>query len=110
MIDLRSDTVTLPSDAMRTYMAKAPVGDDAYGEDPSVNLLEKECKELFQKEDALFVCVNGNRVKNAKFIVPEGNWQILFAPDSPELKKSYHENDRFELTPSTGIILVRKES
>jgi pullulanase len=62
------------------------------------------------KEDALFVCVNGNRVKNAKFIVPEGNWRILFAPDSPELNRSYQENDRFELTPSTGIILKRKES
>lgn len=55
MIDLRSDTVTKPSEEMRAYMAKAPVGDDAYGEDASVNLLQDYCKELFQKEDALFV-------------------------------------------------------
>ena len=55
MIDLRSDTVTKPSEDMRAYMAKAPVGDDAYGEDESVNLLQDYCKELFQKEDALFV-------------------------------------------------------
>lgn len=55
MIDLRSDTVTKPSEEMRAYMANAPVGDDAYGEDESVNLLQDYCKELFQKEDALFV-------------------------------------------------------
>lgn len=55
MIDLRSDTVTKPSKEMRAYMAEAPVGDDAYGEDESVNLLQDYCKNLFQKEDALFV-------------------------------------------------------
>jgi len=55
MIDLRSDTVTKPSDEMRAYMVEAPVGDDAYGEDGSVNRLQDYCKELFQKEDALFV-------------------------------------------------------
>lgn len=55
MIDLRSDTVTKPSEEMRAYMLEAPVGDDAYGEDESVNLLQDYCKELFQKEDALFV-------------------------------------------------------
>lgn len=55
MIDLRSDTVTKPSKEMRAYMADAPVGDDAYGEDESVNLLQDYCKKLFQKEDALFV-------------------------------------------------------
>lgn len=54
-IDLRSDTVTQPCASMRTYMSQAPVGDDAYGEDESVNLLQNYCKELFQKEDALFV-------------------------------------------------------
>ncbi|RMH03742.1 MAG: hypothetical protein D6704_12165, partial [Nitrospirae bacterium] len=41
MIDLRSDTVTQPSPAMRQVMAEAPVGDDVYGEDPSVNRLEE---------------------------------------------------------------------
>ena len=40
MIDLRSDTVTKPSSAMREAMAKAPVGDDVYGEDPTVRRLE----------------------------------------------------------------------
>jgi threonine aldolase len=54
-IDLRSDTVTLPSPGMRKAMAEAPVGDDQYGEDPSVNLLQERIAELLGKEAALFV-------------------------------------------------------
>ncbi|NQT51625.1 low-specificity L-threonine aldolase [bacterium] len=54
-IDLRSDTVTLPSDAMRQAMAAAPVGDDVQGEDPTINRLEEMCAELFGMEAALFV-------------------------------------------------------
>lgn len=55
MIDLRSDTVTKPSKAMREAMMNAEVGDDVYKEDPTVNRLEQYCAELFGKEDALFV-------------------------------------------------------
>lgn len=55
MIDLRSDTVTRPSDAMRLAMSRAEVGDDVYGDDPSVNLLEQEAAELSGKEAALFL-------------------------------------------------------
>ena len=55
MIDLRSDTVTLPSKEMKQFLFDAPLGDDVYGEDPSVNLLEKKVSDLFGKEDALFV-------------------------------------------------------
>jgi threonine aldolase len=54
-IDLRSDTVTRPSAAMRRAMAEAPVGDDQYGEDPSVNLLQERIAALTGKEAALFV-------------------------------------------------------
>src|SRR5579864_6714158 len=54
-VDLRSDTVTVPSQAMRAAMAAAPVGDDQYGEDPSVNLLQDKVAELLGKEAALFV-------------------------------------------------------
>jgi threonine aldolase len=54
-IDLRSDTVTLPSPGMRQAMAAAPVGDDQYGEDPSVNRLQEQIGELLGKEAALFV-------------------------------------------------------
>src|SRR5262249_11369672 len=54
-IDLRSDTVTLPSPEMRKAMAEAPVGDDQYGEDPSVNRLQDRIAEMLGKEAALFV-------------------------------------------------------
>src|SRR5437879_7610000 len=54
-IDLRSDTVTRPSPEMRQAMAEAPVGDDQYGEDPSVNRLQERIAELLGKEAALFV-------------------------------------------------------
>lgn len=55
MIDLRSDTVTQPTDAMRAAMAAAEVGDDVYGEDPTVNRLEAEAARRVGKEAALFV-------------------------------------------------------
>ena len=54
-IDLRSDTVTQPTDAMRAAMAAALVGDDQYGEDPSVNRLQERIAELLGKEAALLV-------------------------------------------------------
>jgi threonine aldolase len=55
MIDLRSDTVTKPTTAMRRAMAEAEVGDDVYAEDPTVNRLERRAAELLGKEAALFV-------------------------------------------------------
>lgn len=55
LIDLRSDTVTRPSPTMRAAMAAAEVGDDVYGEDPTVNMLERRAAEVFGREAALFV-------------------------------------------------------
>ena len=55
VVDLRSDTVTRPTAEMRQAMAAAEVGDDVYGEDPTVNKLEKRAAEIFGKEAALFV-------------------------------------------------------
>ncbi len=55
VIDLRSDTVTHPTPAMREAMAKAVVGDDVYGEDPTANRLEAEAAELLGKEAGLLV-------------------------------------------------------
>ncbi len=55
MIDLRSDTVTKPTEAMRKAMARAEVGDDVYGEDPTVNRLQDMAATMFGKKAALFV-------------------------------------------------------
>lgn len=54
-IDLRSDTVSLPTPEMRQAMFEAEVGDDVYGEDPTTLELEKKSALLFEKEAALFV-------------------------------------------------------
>jgi threonine aldolase len=54
-IDLRSDTVTRPTAGMRAAIAAAPVGDDQYGEDPTVNALQERTAELLAKEAALFL-------------------------------------------------------
>jgi threonine aldolase len=55
IVDLRSDTVTRPSAAMRRAMSEAEVGDDVYGEDPTVNRLQERAAEIFGREAALFV-------------------------------------------------------
>lgn len=55
MIDLRSDTVTLPTDEMRAAMARAEVGDDVYGEDPTINRLQEAAARAVGMEAALFV-------------------------------------------------------
>lgn len=55
IVDLRSDTVTKPTPEMRRAMAEAEVGDDVYGEDPTVNRLEQRTAEIFERPAALFV-------------------------------------------------------
>ena len=55
VVDLRSDTVTQPTPAMRKVMASAEVGDDVFGDDPSANLLQETIARLMGKERALFV-------------------------------------------------------
>lgn len=59
-IELRSDTFTLPTAGMREAMFSAPLGDDVFGEDPTVNALEEKVARLFNKEAALF-CVSGTQ-------------------------------------------------
>ena len=55
IIDLRSDTCSQPTDAMRDAMARAPVGDDVYGDDPTVKELEAEVAGVLGVEDAVYV-------------------------------------------------------
>ncbi len=85
MIDLRSDTVTRPSVAMRRAMADAEVGDDVFGDDPTVNRLQERACEVFEKEAALWVptgCM-GNEIavkvhtKPGQEIVTEDRGHIL---------------------------------
>lgn len=85
MIDLRSDTVTRPSDKMRAAMANAEVGDDVFGDDPTVNCLQERAGEVFEKEAALWVptgCM-GNEIavkvhtKPGQEIVTEDRGHIL---------------------------------
>ena len=73
-IDLRSDTVTRPTAGMREAMATADVGDDVYGEDPTVNALEAEVAALFGHEAALF-CPTGSMANQIalQLLVPPGN-------------------------------------
>src|SRR3712207_2309835 len=64
IVDLRSDTVTRPTPEMRRAMAEAEVGDDVFGDDPTVNSLQEYCAELLGKEAGLFVPTGsmGNQV------------------------------------------------
>jgi len=73
LVDLRSDTLTRPTPGMREAMAAAEVGDDVYGEDPSVNALEAEIAALFGHEAALF-CPSGTMANQIalQLLVPRG--------------------------------------
>ena len=78
MIDLRSDTVTRPTPAMRQAMAAAEVGDDVYGEDPTVNALEAEVAALFGHEAALFTPTGSMANQIAiQMLVPPGERAAL---------------------------------
>src|ERR1700735_4662500 len=87
MIDLRSDTVTRPTQPMREAMMRAPVGDDVFGDDPTVIALEQEIARITGKDSALFVTSGtmGNQLAIATqtrpgddVIVGEGAHPIFF--------------------------------
>lgn len=69
IIDLRSDTVSHPTPAMRKAMFEAEVGDDVYGEDPTVNALEIRVAKMFKKEAAIFLSTGtmGNAIAGESF-------------------------------------------
>jgi threonine aldolase len=81
-VDLRSDTVTKPSNAMRQSMAAAEVGDDVYGEDPTVNRLQSEVAKLLGKEAALFVPSGSMADQIAVNILTRPGDAVMTAPDS----------------------------
>ena len=82
IIDLRSDTVTQPTPEMREAMYRAELGDDVYGEDPTVNRLERMAAERMGKEAALFV-VSGTMGNLVALLTHcgRGNEVILAAPN-----------------------------
>jgi threonine aldolase len=73
-VDLRSDTVTKPTPAMREAMAAAEVGDDVYGEDPTVNRLQERAAGIFERDAALFVPTGsmGNLLAIKTWVQPGG--------------------------------------
>src|SRR3954452_15210499 len=73
LVDLRSDTVTRPTPGMRQALANAEVGDDVYGEDPTVNALEAHVAELLGHEAGLY-CPSGSMGKlvGGRAVVPAG--------------------------------------
>lgn len=82
MIDLRSDTVTLPTEQMRRAMFEAPLGDDVYGEDPTVNRLQELAAEMLGKEAAMLVPSGtmGNQVAIATHCQP--GTEVILEQDS----------------------------
>ena len=90
MIDLRSDTVTAPSLGMREAILNAKVGDDVYGDDPTVNSLEERIAELLGKEafDYSFNLVKNLSLKPTRILsVPNSALQLFLVESLPELGK-----------------------
>ena len=88
-IDLRSDTVTLPTPAMRQAMADAELGDDVYGEDPTVNQLEGESACLTGKPAALFV-PSGTMGNLASLLAHAGRGQEVIVGDEAPIFELQH--------------------
>ncbi len=85
-IDLRSDTVTVPTPAMRQAMANAEVGDDVFGDDPTVNRLEALAAEMAGKEAALFVA-SGTMGNLASLLAHAGRGRDVILGDESHI---YH--------------------
>ncbi|MYV99860.1 threonine aldolase family protein, partial [Streptomyces sp. SID3343] len=102
-VDLRSDTVTLPTERMREAMASAPVGDDFYGEDPTVRALEERAARLIGTEDALFV-VGGTMANLAAVmaLVPPGH-EVLAEADSDLVRWESHSTSGLAGVQLTAI-------
>ncbi|MFE5328093.1 threonine aldolase family protein [Embleya sp. NPDC056575] len=105
-VDLRSDTVTVPTERMREAMASARVGDDFYGEDPTVRALEERAAALTGTEAALFV-VSGTMANLAAVmaLVPPGH-EVLAEADSDLVRWESHSTSGLagvQLAPIHGI-------
>src|SRR5918999_4760549 len=97
LIDLRSDTVTRPTEGMRRAMLEAPVGDDVFGEDPTVNRLEEYVADLLGKEAALYapsgtmtnqVGVQVNTNRGEEVLLHEGSHIFVYEVGAPAMLSS----------------------
>ena len=122
MIDLRSDTVTRPTKGMRRAMLEAPVGDDVFGEDPTVNRLEEYVADLLGKEAALYapsgtmtnqigVQVNTSRV--VEVLLHEGSHIFVYEAGAPAMLSGVQlrilPGENGILSPETVRAAVRPE-
>ena len=89
-IDLRSDTVTRPNDAMRAAMARAEVGDDVYGEDPTVNALQERLAGELGFEAGLFAPTG---FRPGELVVVEGAAALLAAETAPPKSDAKKDED-----------------
>ena len=122
MIDLRSDTVTLPTEGMRRAMLEATVGDDVFGEDPTVNRLEEYVADLLGKEAALYapsgtmtnqVGVQVNTNRGEEVLLHEGSHIFVYEAGAPAVLSSVQlrilPGENGVIDPETVRAAVRPE-
>lgn len=101
-VDIRSDTVTLPTERMRKAMSEAPVGDDVYGEDPTVNELQRLVAEMFDKEAAIFTPC-GNAIAEAGLM---SNQLSIMAWTNPGNEVILWENSHIYDTETSALVIL----
>ncbi|HEX5699092.1 MAG TPA: low-specificity L-threonine aldolase [Rubrobacter sp.] len=122
MIDLRSDTVTHPTEGMRRAMLEAPVGDDVFGEDPTVNRLEEYVADLLGKEAALYapsgtmtnqIGVQVNTKRGEEVLLHEGSHIFVYEAGAPAMLSSVQlrilPGENGVIDPETVRSAVRSE-
>ena len=122
MIDLRSDTVTRPTEGMRRAISEAPLGDDVFGEDPTINRLEEYVADLLGKEAALYapsgtmtnqIGVFVNTGRGDEVLLHEGAHVFIFEAGAPALLSSVQvrtlPGERGVISPETLRGAVRPE-
>ena len=122
MIDLRSDTVTRPTKGMRRAMLEAPVGDDVFGEDPTVNRLEEYVADLLGKEAALYapsgtmtnqIGVQVNTSRGEEVLLHEGSHIFVYEAGAPAMLSGVQlrilPGENGILSPETVRAAVRPE-
>jgi threonine aldolase len=122
LIDLRSDTVTRPTEGMRRAMLQAPVGDDVFGEDPTVNRLEEYVADLLGKDAALYapsgtmtnqVGVHVNTNRGEEVLLHEGSHIFVYEAGAPAMLSSVQlrilPGENGVIDPETVRAAVRPE-